>query len=245
VRLVVITCAVLEDEIGALLEPNGPTLQVVQLPQGLHDKPPRLRTELQETIEAVETEYHPDAIALGYGLCSRGIEGVHAQAARIVVVRAHDCITLLLGGRERYAEYVAAHPGTYWYSPGWNKNHLPPGPERYAHLRNHYIDQYGEDNADFLMESEQSWFKTYDRATFVHLGAGEVRKERANTKACAKWLGWGYDQVTGDPALLRDLINGRWDGDRFLVLEPGQTLRMTADDRIIEAIPFVANESCE
>ena len=47
--------------------------------------------------------------------------GVHAQRCRIAITRAHDCITLLLGSKERYAEYVAQHPGTYWYSAGWNR----------------------------------------------------------------------------------------------------------------------------
>lgn len=238
-RLAVITCAVLQDEIQALVEPDGPVVTVVELPQGLHNEPPRLRSELQATLERVEADLNPDAIALGYGLCSRGIEGIHTRHARLVVVRAHDCITLLLGSRQRYADYVAKHPGTYWYSPGWNKHHTPPGPVRYERLRNQYLEQYGEDNADFLMESEQHWFQTYDRATYVHLNAGDVEGERVNTQSCAQWLNWNFDQIEGNPALLADLINGRWDDDRFLILEPGQTLRMTADDRIIEATPAV------
>jgi len=36
-----------------------------------------------------------------------------------VVPRAHDCITLLLGSKERYAKLFGERPGTYWYSAGW------------------------------------------------------------------------------------------------------------------------------
>jgi hypothetical protein len=30
------------------------------------------------------------------------------------------------------------------------------------------------------------------------------------------------------------LLEGRWDEERFIVLEPGQTFRMTADERVME-----------
>ena len=109
-------------------------VHVEMLPQGLHNEPDRLRRELQEAIDKVEAEHAPEAIVVGYGLCSRGTEGVRTKRAKLVLARAHDCITLLLGSKERYADYVGQAPGTYWYSPGWNKHHLPPGQERYRVL---------------------------------------------------------------------------------------------------------------
>lgn len=157
------------------------------------------------------------------------------KRCKLVVPRAHDCITLLLGSKERYAAYVAEHPGTYWYSPGWNKHHVPPGPKRYETLHSAYVEKYGEDNADYLMNCEQNWFKTYNRATYVHLSIGATDADKAYTRFCADWLDWAYDEQAGDPALLRALILGEWDSERFLVLEPGQTLRMTSDERIIES----------
>jgi hypothetical protein len=33
-----------------------------------------------------------------------------------VLPRAHDCVTVLLGSRERYTREHAAAPATYWYS---------------------------------------------------------------------------------------------------------------------------------
>jgi hypothetical protein len=33
------------------------------------------------------------------------------------------------------------------------------------------------------------------------------------------------------------LLSGPWDNERFLVLEPGETFRMTADARVIEKEP--------
>ncbi len=237
-RLAVITCAVMETEVEHLMRGMEHIVDYRKLPQGLHSEPDRLREQLQLMVEKVERETDADAIALVYGLCSRGIEGVHGKRCRLAVVRAHDCLTLLLGSRERYAKYVAEHPGTYWYSPGWNRHHTPPGPERHKKLLDQYVENYGEDNAEYLMETEQHWFSTYDRATYVHLTIGDTDEDRAYTKGCSDWLKWNYDEQVGDPALLRALLAGDWEGDDILVLEPGQTVRFTADDRVIDSTPI-------
>jgi hypothetical protein len=189
-RVAVITCAVLEAEIEHFRRDLTNVVTISKLEQGLHNEPSRLRSKLQEAIDNIEAA-HPETevIVLGYGLCSRGTEGVTTKRCRLVMARAHDCITLLLGSNEHYAEYVRQNPGTYWYSVGWNKHALMPGQERYEKLRREYVEKYGEDNADYLMESEQHWFKTYNNAAFVELGVGDVEQQLAYTQRCAAWAG--------------------------------------------------------
>lgn len=234
-RVGLIYCAVLEDEIEHFAAACPSVVATEKLAQGLHNDPPRLRVEAQRAVDALEAAHELDAIALGYGLCSRGTEGVAAKRAKLVVPRAHDCITLLLGSKERYGEYAKQFPGTYWYSGGWNRHHIPPGPERAEKLRAQYVEKYGEEDADFLMESEQHWMQTYERATFVATDVSAAPKDIDYTADCAKWLGWNFDVQRGDLGLIRALVEGPWDDDRFLVLEPGQSLRMTFDERVIEA----------
>lgn len=230
-----ISCAVIEDEVRHFASQLPNLRHIEMLPQGLHNEPQRLRSELQAAIDRIETTVGDvDVISLGYGLCSRGTEGVATERCRLVMPRAHDCITLLMGSRQRYAEYVARHPGTYWYSPGWNRHHTPPGKQRYETLRRKYAKQYGEDNADFLMESEQHWFSTYTRATYVDITIGVTDADLQFTRECARWLNWTFDHQSGDPALLHALLSGPWDDDRFLVLKPGERFTFSADpDRII------------
>jgi len=234
-RIAVVLCRVLEDEIGHLARDVPQVVHLEHLPQGLHDDPPRLRVEVQAAIDRVEANTRADVIVLGYGVCSRGTEGLRTSRCRLVMPRAHDCITLLLGSKERYAQYVSEHPGTYWYSPGWNRHHLPPGPERHARLLADYRARFGDDNARYLMETEQHWFHTYDRATWVDLGVTATEADVEYSCRCARWLGWQFDQQKGNPDLLRALVTGPWDVDRFLVLEPGQGARLTDDARIVEA----------
>ncbi|MCC7146240.1 MAG: DUF1638 domain-containing protein [Phycisphaeraceae bacterium] len=239
----VITCAVLEDEIRHFAQACPNVVHVEVLAQGLHNEPPKLRQELQAAVDRVEAAPATapaaavQAIVLGYGLCSRGIEGVRTRRCPLVVARAHDCITLLLGSHQRYAAYLAAHPGTYWYSPGWNKHHVPPGKERYDKLYNQYLEKYGPDNAQYLMEVEQQWLRDYNRATWVDLGVSVRHEDLTYTRQCAAWLGWSFDRQDGDPSLLQDMLQGRWDALRFLILQPGQTCEISPDDGVIRAVP--------
>ncbi len=198
-RIAVVLCRVLEDEIAHLARDAPQVVHLEHLPQGLHDDPPRLRVEVQAAIDRVEANTLADVIVLGYGVCSRGTEGLRTSRCRLVMPRAHDCITLLLGSKERYAKYASEHPGTYWYSPGWNRHHLPPGPERHARLLADYRARFGDDNAQYLMETEQHWFHTYDRATWVDLGLTATDADVAYTCRCANWLGWHFDQQKGNP----------------------------------------------
>lgn len=237
-RIVLIACAVLEAEVRHYASLFPGLIQIDILEQGLHNEPAKLRDSVQQAIDRIERDCTPDAIVLGYGLCSRGLEGVHAAKATLVIPRAHDCITLLLGSKERYQQYVNQHPGTYWYSPGWNKHHIPPGPQRYEKLYNEYLAKFGEDEAKYLMEMEQHWFTTYNRATYVDLTVGVTQADLDYTRQCADWLKWHFDHQQGDPALLKDLLGGNWDADRFLVLSPGSTLQVSGDEQVIHAVPI-------
>jgi hypothetical protein len=244
-KIAVLTCDVLTDEVKHFCRDLPEVARVEVIEQGLHNTPGLLRERLQAAILATEEDPDIDAIVLVYGLCSRGIEGISARRCRIVIARAHDCITLLLGSKERYAEYVARHPGTYWYSPGWNRCHLPPGKERVEKLKREYVEKYGEENADYLMEMEQDWLRAYNRATYVGFDAAAAQADAEYTKQCADWLGWSFDSQQGDAQLLRDLLSGHWDSGRFLVLEPGETVRFTVDDSILAAMPCGGNCSVQ
>ena len=76
--------------------------------------------------------------------------------------------------------------------------------------------------------------KEYSRATYVDLGVSNEPADEAYTKSCADWLGWGFDSKKGDPTLLKDLLSGRWDDERFLLVGPGQTFKASADEGVIK-----------
>ena len=204
------------------------------LPWGLHCDPDQLRKDVQAAID--QTGCNCDAILLGYGLCSKGLVGITAREVRLVIAKGHDCITHFLGSKQRYKEYFNSNPGTYWYTPGWIENHLPPGKDRYEANYNNYLKKYGEDNAQYLMGMEQSWFKEYKTAAYVDLGIGNTAKYEEYTQDCAKYLKWKYDRLDGDATIIKNFVDGNWNEETFLIVEPGHMIKATNDENIMESV---------
>mgnify|MGYP003649792693 FL=1 len=236
-KLAVVACGVLEPEVRLFTKEATHILEMVFLPMGLHENPPLLQKELQKAIAQAESNPQVDVIVLVYGLCGRGVENLKHDRCPLVIARAHDCVTLFLGDKDKYAAHQKEHPGNYWYNPGWIRGHASPGPEREAHLRQQYGDKYDEDDIQYLLEMDQSALGHYDRATYVGLGLGDPEKEADYTKTCAACQGWGFDRIPGDPALLKALLAGDWDERRFLIVAPHHVIRLTGDDSIIRAEP--------
>lgn len=201
-------------------------VDVVLMEQGLHDEPQRLRSEVLKALDNIcDIQGRPyDASLLGYGLCSNGVAGLSARIP-IVVPRGHDCITLLLGSKEKYQEYFDSHRGVYWYSPGWIESGKQPSQERYEHLLKQYKEKYGDDNAHYLMEIEQGWIAQYNWATYIDWGLTDSDEYRDYTRRCAEFLKWNYDELKGSSDLMQKLVDGQWDEGEFLVVQPGRTIK--------------------
>jgi len=212
-------------------------VDIVLMEQGLHDEPEKLRSEVQKALDnTCDIQGRPyDASLLGYGLCSNGVVGLSAKIP-IVALRGHDCITLLLGSKDKYQEYFDSHRGVYWYSPGWIESGKQPSEERYEKMLKEYKEKYGDDNAQYLMEVEQKWIKEYDWATYIDWGFADSDEYKNYTKRCAKFLRWNYDELKGSPVLMQKLVDGHWHDSEFLVVKPGQKISEDlTNDGIIKA----------
>jgi hypothetical protein len=242
-KLKVIACDVLRREISFLASRSPYYIDVTFLSQGLHATPDKLRAMLGEEIEKADKGIHYDLysgnehydfIVLGYGLCDNSIINLSSPITPLVIPRAHDCITLLLGSKDRYSELFSKNPGTYWYSRGWIECTLQPGEERYKRTRDSYVTQYGEDNADYLMEMEQGWFKSYERAFFINWEElGNTEYYREYTKKCAEYLKWKYEEERGSVLLMEKMLSGIFDEDEVQVIPPGMSTAASYDDTII------------
>jgi hypothetical protein len=101
-----------------------------------------------------------------------------------------------------------------------------------AEVYEDYVEKYGQDNADYLMEVMGAWQDHYKRAAYIDLGFGNGAAVEEQARADATRRNWTFDRVAGDLVLIRRLLAGDWDED-YLVLQPGQQLVMTYDDDII------------
>ena len=206
---------------------------------GLHQKPDDLRTRLQARIDAASQEEW-DAVVMVYGLCGQSTAGLVARGVPLVLPRAHDCITLYLGSRERYNKQFTEHPGTYWYTLDYRERatgRVSLSADADAQTQatyEEYVAKYGEDNAEYLMEVMGAWQAHYDRAAFIDMGVGDSSIVEANTQEDARQKGWHYERLAGDMVLVRRLLEGDW-GEDFVVLQPGEQVVMTYDGGVVEA----------
>jgi len=247
-HLKVIACEIAAGEIFHCAAQSANTVDISLYTQGLHDNSDVCRSELQQLIENVPADRFK-AVLLGYGLCNNSVVGLRAGALPLVLPRAHDCITFLLGSRERYAAEFAAHPGTYYFSSGWLE-HPERGGERPAYNQKsglarrmklqELIEKYGEENGRYLFESMTEWENHYDRAALIRFPFSDHLNLPERVHEICQQRKWDYTELHGDLTLLQDWLDGRWNPERFLTVQPGEEIRARYDDLIVEAAPVEA-----
>jgi hypothetical protein len=247
-RLKVIACEVVARELYWCAARARHATDITLLPQGLHDNSDTLRGRLQDAIDAADPDRF-DALLLGYGLCNNSLAGVRAGRVPLVVPRAHDCITLLLGSKERYAKLFGECPGTYWFSSGWVECRERRG-ERFDPRQNSGLGpdyrgadfselaaRYGEDNAKYLAEFMGHWEDHYTRGVLIRFDFDRrLGLDEEVRRLCAE-KGWSYAEEPGDLSLLQAGLDDEWDAARFLTLAPGQAVRPRYDENILDAQP--------
>ena len=118
-RLKLISCEVLYREMCATVARSPHQVDVEFLPKGLHDLGGSVMCgRVQQAVDRVDSERY-EAVVFGYALCGNGIVGLTARTLPLVIPRAHDCIALLMGSRQRYQSYFQQNPGVYFRSTGW------------------------------------------------------------------------------------------------------------------------------
>ncbi len=245
-----ISCNVFMREFCAVLSASGAVVDPEFLELGLHENAAELRSRLQSRIDEVSSAPPResggrgyDAILLGYGLCGNGLAGVQARSLPLVLSRAHDCCTILLGSRAAFLERFSSNLSASWSSAGYiergstyfrtSEMGLSSGRGlEYEEL----VERYGEDNAAYVWETlhpedrerELRFIETPETAS---LGYADAMREKAAEE------GKEFILLPGSTRLLRALVAGEWNESDFLVVPPGRRIEPVWDhDRVIDAV---------
>jgi hypothetical protein len=242
-RILAITCDILSRPSFFFAARSPHIVRVVELSAALHAEPLTLRERIQYQIDAAGPDV--DAVVLAYGLCGGATAGLVAREVPVVLPRAHDCITIFLGDRDRYRSEHESTPGTYWYVQdqiergndlkGWLLGDAARAQDARA-TRAEYVARFGSDNADYLMEVLGEWRERYERGGFIDTGLGDTHTAAEHARVEAERRGWRFERIQADLRLVRRLLYGEWDAD-FQILQPGQCLEMSFDDEIVRAGP--------
>ena len=204
---------------------------------GEHARSAGLRQLIQQKIDATEAAGKAyDAILLLFGLCGNATVGLQARRTPLVIPRAHDCCTILLGSRAKFTEHFGDAPSTPFSSAGYlergnyflrTNDEGVPGVQigdAYQAL----VAKFGEEDAKYI------WAEMYPdhggtKAVFIdlpqtsHLGYAE----QFQAKAAA--AGKQAIQLPGDIRLIENIIQGKWDAQEYLVVPPAATIEGVYD----------------
>jgi len=237
-----ISCEIFFREIEFLLEQSPHQIDVEFLQKGLHDiQPEEMTKRIQAQIDAA-SEQDYDAILLGYGLCNNGLEGIVARNIQLVLPRAHDCITLFFGSRQRYREHFDTNPGTFYKTTGWIERDYVSDELKPLSIPNQtgmnmtyaqLVEEYGEDNAEFLWEELCNTEKNYSKITFIEMGVepDDSFEKTAKDEAASKH--WKFEKETGDLSLLQQLLSCNWNPEDFLIVPPHHKITAQHNEQIV------------
>jgi hypothetical protein len=203
-RYKLIACGTFRRELEAAIPASPGAVDPEFLELGLHERPSALRSLLQERVDAAGGSY--DAILLGYGLCGNAVAGLRARASPLVLPRAHDCCTILLGSRaaflRSFGDCLSASWSSAGYVEGGRREEEPPG------------------RALRYIETPET----------AGLGYAGLLREKAAEE------GREFLLLRGSSRLLRALLAGGWDEEEFLLVPPGGTIVGIYDqDRVVAA----------
>jgi len=228
-RIYIVACGVLARDIAGIARELPLTIGTHYLPAGLHERPDRLRSELQAAIDRAAYSGEWDRIVVGYGVCGRGTVDIQARRIPLVIPRVHDCIALFLGGDSRYQEQFKQYPGTYYISPGWYeaKSPVDTPDRRYAWMGDtkvyfdELVQRYGLRHAEATFAFLNSWRSNYQRAAFIDTGGGTHPEAEAYAKKLADQNRWRFEKIEGSTRMLRRLFSEIDTTEEILVVPPG------------------------
>ncbi len=255
--LKLLACEVAVREISQAMSRSVNIVDADFISQGLHDRPQLGGKTLQERIDAVPANKY-DAILLGYALCGNLLSGLQARHTRLVVPKAHDCITFFLGSRDRYQKLSEHFPGAYFYTSGWLESirrrgsDVTPGHPAYLKHRaddskgsnaayEHWVEKYGEKKARQLLEVMKGWTENYTHGVLIDFEFTKPLHLHEHVRSICSENGWDFEEIEGDMRLLQHWVDGEWDPHTFLVVEPGHRVIPSYDDHVIKTEPVTAN----
>jgi len=224
---------------AAAVSPNVVDLEL--LPMLAHTEPSALRDKIQSCISNTNSDIYA-LIVLGYGLCGNAATGLHAPV-RMILPRMHDCCAMFIGSRARFIEAFGENLSMRWcacgyYERGGGADFNFSGDALNCKTNPEYLkllEDYGEDNADYVWETLHPPIETKE-AAYISINGFEYNDAQKKFAAHVAESGKELRIEEGCHVWFFRLVNGPWDDGEFLVCEPGERVTAVYDmEEVIRA----------
>ena len=204
------------------------------VPMLAHTKPATLNRMIADKISESfsESGRKYEALILGYGLCGNSVIGLSCPVP-MIIPRAHDCCTIQLGSKERFAAVFGDMLSARWSSTGYHERCHALGSanddeEQLASYKTStqymkYVEQYGEEDADYIWETMHPAMET-DKGVYIKIDGFEYSNALEEYKSRLDKMDKQLIVADGDVSMLKALIDGEWDDGRFLIVPPGKKI---------------------
>lgn len=212
---VLLACRTMEKEITWILNHSKCHYDSVRfIRSGMHHVTESLRREIAAELARIRDV---SRVVLGFGACGNALVGITAGDFELIIPKADDCISIMLGSYKR-KQKIQEQGMAYFLTQGWMDSEVNIYKEYLS-----TVEKYGKEMADIIYEEILG---QYRNLAVIDTKIGGYRKFLKETESMSKELHLQVLPVEGDLSYLERLLRGPWDESEFLRLGPHDTVTM-------------------
>ena len=209
-KTAIICCNTIEDEFKSVMAKTGCETEVVWVEAYLHNEPEKLRAQLQKHLDELDGKVERVLLALGY--CGGSVRDLKTHAFEMVILRADDCVSFLVGSVEERTALTSQYC-PYFMTAGWMR-----------YEENNLLDEYLQSIERMGLEKANQAYgimlDAYKGFLLIDTGAYDMEAAEKKLAPMMELLNWKCDRTCGDLSWLTRLITGPWSKEEFVVIPP-------------------------
>lgn len=151
-----------------------------------HNQPNLLASKIQEEIDLIKDA---ERIIILYGLCGNALLSIKAISIPLTLIKVHDCLSVLLGSKQRFNEQFGHRLSSSWTCLSLKK----AGYDLYQDDKyEEWLELYDEETANYLKETLSSNASIY---ISFNLADEQINDE--------------FEVIKGDLSFLKDILTNK------------------------------------
>lgn len=224
----IISCGVFQPYIQHLVKHHPRwTFEIDYLEVKQHNQPAVLAQLLQEKIDAITDAQE---IIVLYGLCGNAILPLRSRGIPLRILRVHDCLSVLLGSRERFTALFSMRPSQGWSCASYDQKDVM-GLHTFSETYQGYVEAYGEENARYIMEMMQ--INQEEVPVYINFNLPE------DADCLTAYADREVELITGDLRMLERILEGSGNTETIL-LHPQERIKALYDQ--LQVLCVVKNQ---